>query len=92
MHAHGEARVDEEHAAARPGGEEAALGGRGDEGRVVVLEADVHVAEGGRGRGRGLDGEGEAVGLGVVVVGVLADDDDFDGVEGGVAGPGRGGG
>lgn len=84
---HGQARVEQEYAAVGPGREQAALVARRGEGRVVVLEADVHVAErGGRGGGRA-HGECEAVRLVDVVVGVLAEDDDLDRGEGGVAGP-----
>jgi len=85
--AHGEAGVEHEHAAVGPGGEEAGVFGGRRKGGVVLLEAGVHVLEGGRGGGWCPDGEGEAVGLVVVVVGVLADDDDLDGVEGGMSGP-----
>lgn len=55
---------------------------------VVLFDALVDVDEGRGCAGGWADGEAEAVGLVFVVVGVLADDDGFDGVEGGVAGPG----
>lgn len=82
-----QAGVEHEHAAVRPRGQQAAVLGRRAEARVVLPEGNVHVLERRGGRGRGADGEGEAVGLVVVVVGVLADDDDFDVVEGGMTGP-----
>ena len=54
------------------------------------MEQFVDVGETGGGGGGGADAEAEAVGLVDVVVGVLAQDYDFHGVEGGVAGPGGG--
>lgn len=82
-----ETGIQHEDAAIGPGGEEAAVsGGRGEVG-VVFFDGRVDVFEGGRGGGGGPDGEAEAVGLVEVVVGVLAEDNGFDGGEGGVAGP-----
>jgi len=81
------AGIQHKYPAVCPWGEEApVLGGR-DEGRIVFFDGDVDVLERGWGGGGGADGEAEAVGLVEVVVGVLAEDDGFDGVEGGVAGP-----
>ena len=87
VRAHRETGVEKEDSAVCPWGEEAAVLGRRGESRVVVFEGYVNVFQGGwRGDG-GANGEAETVGLVEVVVGVLADDDDFDGVEGGVSGP-----
>jgi hypothetical protein len=82
-----QARVEQEHPALGPGCEEAAVAGRRREGRVVVAEPHVHVAQRGRARRRRPDREGEAVRLVDVVVGVLPEDHHLDGVEGRVAGP-----
>ena len=85
--ADGQASVEQQDAAFCPWREEPALVWRGLVVWVLDLEGFVYVLEG-RGRGRGwADREAEAVGLVGAVVGVLACDDDFDGVEGGVAGP-----
>lgn len=51
------------------------------------MEGFVDVFEGRGSRSRRSNGEAEAMGLVDVVVGVLAEDNDFDGVERGVAGP-----
>lgn len=90
VRAHGQASVEEEHAAVGPGREQAAVLGRRGEVWVVLFEAFVDVLEGGRSWSRRADGEAEAVGLVEVVVGVLADDDGFDGWEGCVTRPGGG--
>lgn len=61
--ADGEARIQEEHSAVGPGGEEAGVLGRRRERWVVFLEALVDVLQGWR-SGRGwADGEAQAVGL-----------------------------
>jgi len=83
----GETSIEHEDAALRPGGQKTTVTGGLDEGRVVVFKGDVHIPKGRRGSGGRPDGEGEAVGLVYVMVGVLTEDDDFDGVERGVAGP-----
>lgn len=82
-----QAGVEEKDAAIGPGCEQTAFVGRWSEGRIVIFEAGVDVFQGRGSRGRGPHGEGEAVGLVVVVVGVLAEDDGFHCVEGGVTGP-----
>lgn len=85
--ADGQAGVEHEHAALGPRRQQPAFVRRRLEGRVVVLDALVHVGQR-RGRGRRRPhGEREPVRLVVVVVRVLADDDGFDFVEGGVSGP-----
>ena len=88
VRAHRQARVQQQDAPVRPGGEQASLLGRGLERvRVFLPEELVDVLEGGgRGGGRA-DGEAEAVGLVGAVVGVLAQDHASDRVEGRVAGP-----
>lgn len=82
-----QAGVEHEHAAVRPGGEQAAVLRRGLEVWIVVFQRDVHVFQRGWGSRWGAHGEGEPVRLVDAVVGVLADYDGFDGVEGGVLGP-----
>lgn len=85
--AHRQACVEQQHTAISPWGQQTALLRWGLVVWVVDLQRFVDVCEG-RGSGCGrADGEGEAVGLVGAVVGVLAGDDDFDGVEGGEAGP-----
>ena len=85
--AHRQACVQQQHAAIGPWRQQTALFRWGLVVWVVDLQRFIDVGEGG-GSGCGwADGEGEAVGLVGAVVGVLACDDDFDGVEGGVAGP-----
>lgn len=88
-----QAGVEHQHAAVGPGGEQAAILGRGQERRVVVFKGDVDVFEGWGGAGRWADGESEAVSLVGPVVGVLAYYHGFDGWERGMLGPGwrRGG-
>lgn len=82
-----EAGIQHEHTAVRPGCKESSLVGRWLERRIVLLESNVHVLErGGCGSGRS-HGEGQSMGLVVVVIGVLADDNNLDVVELGVAGP-----
>lgn len=87
MRADRQAGVEEEDATVCPGGEQAAFVRWGFEGWIVLFQRDVDVFETWRGWGGRADGEAEAVGLVNVVVRVLAYDDGFDGVEGGVAGP-----
>jgi hypothetical protein len=85
--AHRQTCVEQQHAAIGPRCKQTALLRRGLVVWVVDLQRFVDVCEGG-GSGCGwADGEGEAVGLVGAVVGVLAGYDDFDGVEGGEAGP-----
>ncbi len=84
---HRKARVEQQDAAVGPGGQETAVVGWGFERGVVLLEGLVHVLEGRRRAGGRADGEAEAVGLVDVVVGVLAEDDGFDCIEGGMARP-----
>jgi hypothetical protein len=82
-----EARVQQQDTTVGPWREEAAPVWRRLVVRVVDLECLVDVLEGwwcGCGRA---DGEAEAVGLVGVVVGVLACDDDLDGIEWCVSGP-----
>lgn len=87
MCAHGQAGVEQQHAAVRPRREEAGVVWRSTEIWVVVLDAGEDVLEGGR-RSRGwANGEAETVRLADVVVGVLAEDHRFDGVEGCVLRP-----
>jgi len=82
-----ETGVEHEHTAIGPEGKETAIfGGRGEVG-IVFFDGGVDVFKGGGRGGGGADGEAEAMGLVEVVVGVLAEDDGFDGGEGGVAGP-----
>lgn len=88
MRAHRQAGVDHEHAPLCPGDEKAAVVGGCDKVGVALFDALVDVDEGGGCACGWSDGEAEAVGLVVVVVGVLADYYCFDGVEGGVSGPG----
>lgn len=85
----GQARVQEQHSAVGPGGEQATVFRRGREVGVVVGEGLVDVLQGGRGGSGWAHGETEAVGLVEVVVGVLAYDDGFDGAERRVSGPGN---
>lgn len=83
-----QARVEQQDAPVRPGGQQAAVPGRRGKGvRVLLLEELVDVAEGRGGGGGRADGEAEAVRLVGAVVGVLAQDYAFDRVEGSVAGP-----
>lgn len=80
-------RVQQQHAAVSPRGEQAAVVGRSFEKRVILFERFVYIFEG---RGSGCwctHGEAEAVGLVEVVIGVLADDDGFDSGEGSMSGP-----
>ena len=73
VRAHRQARVEQQDAAVRPGGQQAAFFGRRFEGvGVFDLEELVDVGEGGGRWGRRADGEAEAVGLVEAVVGVLA--------------------
>ena len=84
---HGQASIQQQYAAIRPGCEQAAVLRGRREGGVFFLEELVDVLQG-RGCGRGwADGEAEAVGLVDVVVGVLAYDYHFDGWERSMAGP-----
>lgn len=85
--AHRQHGVEQQDAAVGPGRQQAAPVRRRREGRVVDLQGLVDVDQGRRRGRRRAHGEREAVGLVQVVVGVLAEDDDFDGVEGGVPGP-----
>jgi hypothetical protein len=80
--------VEHEDALLSPGSEETPVIRGCHEVRVVLFDALVDVDQRGGCAGGWADGEAEAVGLVVVVVGVLADDDGFDSVEGGVSGPG----
>ena len=83
-----QARVEQQDAPVRPGGQQAAVLGRRGEGvRVLLFQELVDVAEGGGSGGGRADGEAEAVGLVGAVVGVLAEDYAFDRVQGSVAGP-----
>lgn len=86
---HRKARIEQQDAAVGPRGKETAVVGWGFERGVVLLEGLVHVLEGRRRAGGWADGEAEAVGLVDVVVGVLAQDDGFHCVEGGMARPAR---
>lgn len=86
---HCKARVKQQDAMVGPGGKEPAVVGWGFESGIIVLESFVHVLKGRRRAGGWADREAEAVGLVDVVVGVLAEDDGFDCVEGGVARPAR---
>lgn len=83
----GQAGVEQEHAAVGPGCQETAFVGRRLEAWVVDFEAFVDVLQGWRSGCGWADGKAEAVGLIHIVVGVLAEDDGFDGREGGVTGP-----
>lgn len=76
-----QARIEQQDATISPGCEETALVWRGLVVGIIDLEGFVDVLERGWGRCRWADGEAEAVGLIRAVVGVLACDDDFDGVE-----------
>ena len=82
-----EASVQHEDAAVCPGSEETSTVWWWLERGVILLESNVHVLERRRRRGRRANGEGQSMGLVVVVVGILADDDDFDIVKGGMTGP-----
>ena len=84
---HRQAGVEQQHAAVGPGRQQAAVARRRLEGRVVALDGRVDVLERRRGRRGRAHREAEPVRLVVVVVGVLAKDDDLDGVERRVAGP-----
>ena len=87
MRADSQTGVEEQHAAVRPGCEQAGFVGRGSEGRVVVLQTGEDVLQGGR-RDRGrADGEAQAMCLVDIVVGVLAEDYSFDSVEGRMSRP-----
>jgi hypothetical protein len=85
---HRQTRVEQQDAAVGPGRQQAAVVRGRLEIWVVLFQTDVDVAQRGGQFGARPDGEAEPVGLVVVVVGVLAQDDDFDGVERCVAGPG----
>lgn len=89
--AHRQTRVEQQHAAVGPGGQQAAFLRRRHVVRIVFLQRFVDVGQrGGRGGGRA-HGEGEPVGLVGAVVGVLPSYDYFDGIERRVAGPFGGG-
>jgi hypothetical protein len=79
---HRQARVQQQNATISPGRQQAALVRRSLVIRVLFLEGFVDVLEGRRSGVRWTDGEAEAVGLVGAVVGILACDDNFDGVEG----------
>jgi hypothetical protein len=73
-----QASIQHENAAVCPGCEKTALVRWSNEGRIVILEGDVHISKRRRGWSRSTNGKGEAMGLVYVVVGVLAKNDDLD--------------
>jgi hypothetical protein len=87
MGANSQTSIQQQDSAVCPGRQQTAVLGRRLEIRIVLFQGDVDVFEGWWRRCRRAHGETEAVGLVVVVVGILAKDDDFDGVEGSVSGP-----
>lgn len=79
--------IEHQHAPVRPRGKQSAIVGRRLEGWIVLGERYKHVLERGR-RSRGwAHGEAEAVRLVHPMIRVLAQNDRFDGVKGGMLGP-----
>ena len=79
---HRQTCVEQQNATISPWRQQATLVRRSFVIRVLFLESFVDVLEGRRSGVGWTDGEAEAVGLVGAVVGILACDDNFDGVEG----------
>lgn len=81
MGAHGESGVEEEYSLLGPTFEVAA--GEGGLMSQVAFDFFINVLDGGRQAHPGIDGKAESVGLPLFVIGILAEDHDFDLIEGG---------